>query len=225
MNIASKIDGHTDPESITEHLKNIYEGLYDRTGSKVPLQNLLSEVDEGIGDDDLSNVLKVTPELVQTIIKEKIRPDKSDPSFDMTTSNLKHAPYSLFVHLANFFRGILIHGCINSSLLVCAILLLIKNKSGSTDDSNNYRGIALSNILLKVFDWIVLILCDKELKNDENQFGYQEVSSANMGTWSAIETINYFVNGHLSMPVFWIIGKLLIIATMSLCSRISSAET
>ena len=73
-----------------------------------------------------------------------------------------------------FFRGILIHGSINSSLLVCSILLLIKNKNSSTDDSNNYRGIALSNILLKVVDWLVLILCDKELKNDDNQFGYQQ---------------------------------------------------
>ena len=77
---------------------------------------------------------------------------------------------------------------------MCAILLLIKNKSGATDDSNNYRGIALSNILLKVFDWVLLLLFDKELKNDDNQFGYQEESSANMCTWTAIETINYFVN-------------------------------
>ena len=66
--------------------------------------------------------------------------------------------------------------------------------TGATDDSNNYRGIALSNILLKVLDWVVLILFDKELKNDENQFGFQEESSANMCTWTAIETINYFVN-------------------------------
>ena len=128
VNIASKMDGHTDPVNITEHLKNIYEGLYNRTGSKVPLQNLLSEVDAGISDDDMSDVLKVTPELVHKIIKDKIRPDKSDPEFNMTTNNLKQAPYILFVHLANFFRGILIHGSINSSLLVCAILLLIKNR-------------------------------------------------------------------------------------------------
>ena len=40
----------------------------------------------------------------------------------------------------------------------------------------------------------MLILCDNELNNDDNQFGYQEVSSANMCTWTAIETINYFVN-------------------------------
>ena len=45
-NTASKVDGHTDPESITNHLRNIYQGLYNRTGSKAPLQNLLDEVNK-----------------------------------------------------------------------------------------------------------------------------------------------------------------------------------
>ena len=120
--------------------------------------------------------------------------NKSDPEYDLTTDNLKNAPYSLFIHLANFFRAILIHGTVNVSLLICAIILLIKNQRGATDDSNNYRGIALSSILLKVFDWVVLLIFDKELQNDQNQFGYQQESSANMCTWTAIETVNYFVN-------------------------------
>ena len=79
-------------------------------------------------------------------------------------------------------------------MLICAIILLVKDKRAATDDSGNYRGIAISSILLKVFDWIVLILFDKELKNDDNQFGYQTESSANMCTWAVIETVNHFVN-------------------------------
>ena len=63
-----------------------------------------------------------------------------------------------------------------------------------TDDSSNYRGIALSSILLKVFDWVVLVQFDKQLQNDPNQFGFQEESSASMCTWTAIEVVNFFVN-------------------------------
>ena len=103
------------------------------------------------------------------------------------------APDNLFVHLANFFRGILIHGTINASLLICAIVLLVKDKKGAIDDSANYRGIALSSVLLKVFDWIVLLLFEDKLCNDLNQFGYQNGSSANMCTWAVIETVNHFV--------------------------------
>ena len=96
-------------------------------------------------------VNRVTPELIQKIIKDKIKPGKSDPEHDITTDNLKNAPFSLFVHLANFFQGILIHGSVNHTLLICAIILLIKDKRGATHNSTNYRGIALSSILLKVF--------------------------------------------------------------------------
>ena len=129
----------------------------------------MHEVNEAVSNQDILDVQKVTPELIQKIIKEKIKPDKSDPEFDITTDNLKNAPISLYVHLANFFRSVLIHGSISQSLLICAILLLLKDKHGATDDSNNYRGIALRSILLKVFDWVVLLLFDKELQNDENQ--------------------------------------------------------
>ena len=48
-------------------------------------------------------------------------------------------------------------------------------------------------MLLKVFDWIVLILFEDRLQNDVNQFGYQSESSANMCTWTVIETVNYYV--------------------------------
>ena len=192
--VATKVDGHTDPVTITDHFKELYSTLYNRTGSDEPLKNLMNEVNDSIEDGDITDVLKVTPDLIKEIICKKIKPNKSDPEYDLTTDNLKNAPDSLFIHMANFFRAILMHGSVNISLLICSIILLIKNKRGATDDSSNYRGIALSSILLKVFDWVVLLVFDKELQNDPNQFGYQEESSANMCTWTAIETINYFVN-------------------------------
>ena len=117
------------------------------------MKNLFDHVDENISQHDLEAVDKVTPDLIKTIVKEKIKTGKSDPEFDLTTDNLKNAPDILFHHLAKFFRAVLIHGYINISLLICAIILLIKDQRGATDDSGNYRGIALSSIILKVFDW------------------------------------------------------------------------
>ena len=190
----SKIDGFTDPGSITDHLKGIYERLYNRTGSSEPLENLFAEVDSKVTEDNLVDVDKVTPDLIKEIIKEKIKPGKNDPEFDLTTDNLKNAPDILFTYLAVFFQAVLVHGHISISLLICAIILLVKNKRGPTDDSGNYRGIALSSIILKVFDWVVLIIFDKELQTDFNQFGFQEESSASMCTWTALEVINFFTN-------------------------------
>ena len=127
--VASKVDGHTDPDNISDHFKNIFQGLYNRTGSKEPLENLLNEVNESVEAQDIVDVRKITPELIQKIIKERIKPGKSDPEYDITTDNLKNAPFSLFIHLANFFRGILVHGSVNQTLHICAIILLLKDRS------------------------------------------------------------------------------------------------
>ena len=55
------------------------------------------------------------------------------------------------------------------------------------DDSGNYRGIGIGSLILKIFDWIVLMIHEKELENDENQFGFQAESSTSMCTWTAID--------------------------------------
>ena len=136
---------------------------------------------------------KITPEFIAKSVAEKIKPGKSDSEYDLTTDSIKNALLEYFEHLSFFFRASLIHGHINVTLLMCAIILLIKNKNGATDKSDNQRGIAISSLLLKIFDWIVLILFDKELVTDDNQFGFKEGSSATMCTYIAVEVINNFI--------------------------------
>ena len=73
---------------------------------------------------------------------------------------------------------------------MCAIIVLTKNKNGATDSSDNQRGIAISSFLLKIFNWNILILFDKELVTDDNQFGFEDRSSSKMCTYFAVEVIN-----------------------------------
>ena len=59
--------------------------------------------------------------------------------------------------------------------------------------SKNYRSIALSSQILKLFDWIVLLLFVESLGVDQLQFAYQPGASTTMCTWAAVETISYFL--------------------------------
>ena len=78
---------------------------------------------------------------------------------------------------------------------------MIKDKLGDSCSSSNYRSIALTSLLLKIFDWILLLLFDDELKIDELQFGFQRNTSTTMCTWVAVETIDYFLrNVEMSSP-------------------------
>ena len=51
--VASKVDGHNDPDSISDHFKTIYEALYNRTGTKEPLENLLQQVNASVEAQDV----------------------------------------------------------------------------------------------------------------------------------------------------------------------------
>ena len=89
---------------------------------------------------------------------------------------MKNSPHELSEHLALFFKAALLHGHMSMCLLMCAISPLIKDHKGKLDSSDNYRGIGLGSLILKIFDWIVLLLNEEELENDLNQFGFQTES-------------------------------------------------
>ena len=189
---ASKIDGISGDVKIAEHFKEIYKDLYNKTGSDQPLRNLRNEVNTKCSANDMNVIDKVTPCLIDKIISNRLKPGKTDVDADITTDCLKNAPYELSCHISNFLKACLMHGYISDNLLTCAIILLVKSSQKSNQDSGNYRGIALSSLFLKIFDWVVLILFNSELLCDENQFGFQAESSTVMCTWAVIEVINYF---------------------------------
>ena len=134
----------------------------------------------------------LTPQLVNEAIG-LLKNDKTDPVFAFTSNCLKSAPFILCEHLANIFRIMLIHGHISPLILVSTIVPLVKDKLGDVSSSNNYRSIALSSLILKVFDWVVILALGDRLATDELQFGYQKRTSTNMCTWLAVETIDHYL--------------------------------
>ena len=67
-----------------------------------------------------------------------------------------------------------------------------KDKRASKSDSNNYRAIAISSILGKIFHLIVMKEQYDSLITDDLQFGFKEKSSTIILTQLLIETIKYY---------------------------------
>ena len=143
-------------------------------------------------DENPIDVEKITPALIKEAIS-KLKNDKTDPLYHFNSDCMKNSPPILCELLAKLFRMYLIHGHISSIIMVSTVIPLIKDKLGDISSSNNYRSIALSSLVLKIFDWIILLLHCAKLSTDELQFGYQQKTSTNMCTWLAIEAIDYFL--------------------------------
>ena len=82
---------------------------------------------------------------------------------------------------------------------------IIKDKLGDLTSSDNYRAICINSLLLKIFDWIILLLQDDKLSTADLQFGFQTNNSTVPCSLIASEVISYYIQNKLmSIVVFWI---------------------
>ena len=82
-----------------------------------------------------------------------------------------------FALISLLFTSMLSHGVAPTGLLLstCTIMVPVpKDKRGSKSDSNNYRAIAISSILGKLFDSIIIKDQHLSLITDDLQFGFKE---------------------------------------------------
>ena len=58
-------------------------------------------------------------------------------------------------------------------MLDSVVVPLVKNKNGDLSDKNNYRPIALSRTISKVFENVILHRLEEYLWTTEHQFGFK----------------------------------------------------
>ena len=81
------------------------------------------------------------------------------------------------LHLVNqlyILRSYLKHGYAPDLLLNCALAPIVKDQNGDICDSKNYRAIAISSLILKIFDICILILFANLMASDPLQFGFEK---------------------------------------------------
>ena len=159
---------------------------------KDDLKALYKKVEEKIDVTSVIDVEKVTPAIVKEAVSHP-NSGKSDPLFSFTSDCLKNSPDELFQKLSIIIKSFLIHGHVSHILLLSTLVPLIKDKRGDFCSSKNYRSIAISSLILKIIDWIILLLFGKSLGLDDLQFSYQKGCSTMMCTWLVTETIDYFL--------------------------------
>ncbi len=87
------------------------------------------------------------------------------------SNNIIHGIHSLYVLLTIVFNTMLIHCVCPDSMILGTTVPIPKNKKKSLCNSDNYRVIALSSIIGKIGDWVILIKEYHVLKSFNIQFG------------------------------------------------------
>ena len=97
-------------------------------------------------------------------------------------------------------QSFVIHGSVPYFLLICTLVPIVKDNLGNHASSDNYRAIAISSLVLKLFDWCILLLEGHKLNCHELQFGFQAGTSTNMCSWALNTVIDYY--NSLGSPVY-----------------------
>ena len=121
-----------------------------------------------------------------------LKSENSDNIEDLTSDNFRNGTHLLNVDISLLFPIILSHGIAPAGLLLSTMVPLIRNKCENKCDSNNYRAIAISSLLGKLFDTILLKLQHASLFTDLLQFGYKPNSSTVICTSLLQDTIEYY---------------------------------
>ena len=188
--VPSSMDGVT--ENVQNYFKNKYEELYNSADDMIALRDIQEHIEGEISENMIIHIQKVTPDIVKQAA-HNLKSGRSDPAFSFSSDCLKNATMSFFQNLSVILQGFLIHGHVSHALLLATLVPIIKDKLGSNTSSKNYRSIALSSLVLKLIDWIFLILFGANFSLNDLQFAYQAGCSTTMCTWAVLETVDWFM--------------------------------
>ena len=84
----------------------------------------------------------------------------------------------------------ILHGFVPDKFGVGLIIALVKDKTGDINNVSNYRGITLIAVISKLFEGVLLEICNEFLQSDHLQFGFKMVLVAIMNFFRYSQLLN-----------------------------------
>ena len=149
----------------------------------------------GVFSCDVDNI---TPDVVKKAVMN-LKQGKTDVSGDYCSDALLNAPDNLFGSLSTLYQTFFIHEDFTFEVLCIAFMPLVKSALKCDTKSSNYRAIAISSLLLKVLDNVIIILYGDKLSSDFLQFGYKKAPSGTQCSWMMLEVVSYYKRHNTSV--------------------------
>ena len=196
---AATVDGLSSSEQIATLFADKYQHLYNTVPYDVDEMNdIRLELETMVGSEYCDEHFIVREDEIANAISD-LKFNKNDGNTGLSTNHLKYACREIDCHLSMLFSSILIHGYASADLLRGTTIPIPKGRNSNLTTSDNYRGITLSSIFLRIFDLIVLSRYRDCLSTCDLQFGFKKKCSTNICSWLLKETASYYVNNDSSV--------------------------
>ena len=180
--LPDNIEKANGPTEIAELWKNHFQEIFNC---------LRTKEEHSISDnlEDTTSNISISPCIVKDAIKE-LGLNKSCGLDGIMAEHLKYASQRLHYLLSMCLTGFFIHGFLPESMMSVLIVPVIKDKAGNINAKDNYRPIALANIISKIVEIIMLDRMKTHLLTQPNQFGYKKKHGTDQCIFAIKEPIN-----------------------------------
>ena len=192
----SMVDDNDTEAEIAQCFGRKYESLYtsvryDQEG----MEELRGEIDASAShhadNSCLSHMLTVHD---LALAVKCLKQGKHDGHVGFYSDHLRLAPQRFLSGLALTLNALLVHGVVPDEMRLSTVSPIPKNKRKSVNDSDNYRAIALSSIVGKMLDRILIKKCPELSLTSDLQFGFKAGHSTTQCSFVAREVIEYYHN-------------------------------
>jgi len=184
---ASTVNGVTGDQEIACMWKQHFEQSYNSVDSTCD-RNLFTDTMEKINMCTFSPVINICD--IVTAAQQQKKGKATGPDGIATEAFIFGCP-RLYAHLSILFTMFLKHRYV-PKFMQSTIIPLVKCKGGDLTDLNNYRAIALSNSVTKLFETLIMDKIVSKANVDDYQFGFEKGHSTAQCTNLLKRTVDYY---------------------------------
>jgi exonuclease III len=186
--LASTVGGVTGEKNISSMWQDHYSKLLN-SNDDVTHRSYVEHAIKDLGDS--CSFKKLTYHEVNDALKE-LKVGKSAGIDDLQSEHFKYADMSLSCLLCMIFNVMFSHGYVPQKLMQTLIIPIIKDKKGLVTDKDNYRPIAITSVVSKLVELILLERMQNELSTVCNQFGFKRKLGTDMCIFTLKQILEFY---------------------------------
>jgi len=141
-------------------------------------------------------------QITSAMVSKALKSAKKGKASGMDGLSSEHYVYAdprLHVILAMLFNAFITHAFLPRDFMSCAILPIIKNKTGDSSSVSNFRPVAIVSPCSKLFESVLLDMISPLLGSHDNQFGFKSGHATDLCIFTLKSVVSYY--NDLDSPV------------------------
>jgi exonuclease III len=193
--LSDSINGVSGQKNIVHVWQNHFQTLLNSSSDVTYKSSVLSSL-QSINSCDME---LITPKDIYDAIHH-LKAGKSAGLDGIFSEHYTYASPKIACILSLLFNSCIIHGFLPKELMDTVIVPIVKDKKADITSMDNYRPIAITCIVSKILEIVLLKRCSEFLYTTSNQFGFKSKHATDLAVFSLKQVIEFYQSK--SSPVY-----------------------